>query len=222
MAPPAAKLEITTPEAFAAAFSVSRETIDRLATYEDLLRRWQRAVNLVAPSTLDSIWQRHFADSAQLLALAPETAERWVDLGSGGGFPGLVLAILLKERGHGHVTLIESDKRKAAFLAEVARKTGVAVEIVAERIEKSATRVKLGTVDVITARALAPLPRLLGLAAHLSSPTTTGLFLKGKDAEAEVLEARKEWAFEATLKPSMTEPEARIVVIRNLHAKTED
>ncbi len=222
MARAAASLEIATPEAFAATFSVSRETLDRLATYEDLLRRWQRAVNLVAPSTLGSIWGRHFGDSAQLLALAPETAERWVDLGSGAGFPGLVLAILLKERGHGHVTLIESDKRKAAFLAEVARKTGAAVEIVAERIEKSATRDKLGPIDVITARALAPLSRLLGLAAPLSSPTTTGLFLKGKDAAAEVREARREWTFEATLVPSMTEPGARVVVIRDLHANTED
>ena len=129
---------ITTPEDFARAFGVSRETLERLETYEALLKQWQKTINLVAPSTLSDIWHRHFADSAQLLALAPPGAERWLDLGSGAGFPGLVLAILLAERGHGRVTLIESDTRKAAFLGEVARRVGVAVDILGTRIEKSA------------------------------------------------------------------------------------
>lgn len=136
MTPPAA---ITTPEDFARAFGVSRETLGRLETYEALLKQWQRTINLVAPSTLSDIWHRHFANSAQLLDLAPPRAEHWLDLGSGAGFPGLVLAILLAERGHGRVTLIESDTRKVAFLGEVARRVGVAVDIRGTRIEKSAT-----------------------------------------------------------------------------------
>jgi 16S rRNA (guanine527-N7)-methyltransferase len=218
MQPPAA---IATPEDFARTFSVSRETIGRLETYEALLRLWQKTINLVAPSTLDDIWHRHFADSAQLLALAPPAARWWLDLGSGAGFPGLVVAILLAERGSGRVTLIESDTRKAAFLAEVARRTGVAVDIRGTRIEKTATQDKLGRVDVVTARALAPLPRLLDLSAPFFSGPTMGLFLKGREAEAEVEAARKLWDFEAELKPSLTDAGGRIVVIRALNAKTE-
>jgi len=217
MTPPAA---ITTPEDFARAFGVSRETLERLETYEALLKQWQRTINLVAPSTLSDIWHRHFADSAQLLALAPG-AERWLDLGSGAGFPGLVLAILLAERGHGRVTLIESDTRKAAFLAEVARRVGVAVDIQGTRIEKSATQAKLGPVDVVTARALAPLPRLLELSAPYFSGPTMGLFLKGREVEAEVEAARQLWDFEPELRQSLTAISGRIVVIRALKAKTE-
>ena len=144
---------IRTPDDFAAAFHVSRETIGRLETYERLLRQWQKAVNLVAPASLDAVWHRHFADSAQLLRLAPAEALHWIDLGSGAGFPGLVIAILLADRrrspsppqaGRGDqatatVTLIESDTRKAAFLREVARQTaipaGVAVDILSIRAE---------------------------------------------------------------------------------------
>jgi 16S rRNA (guanine527-N7)-methyltransferase len=209
-----------TPEDFARTFAVSRETIERLKTYEALLKQWQKTINLVAPSTLAEIWHRHFADSAQLLALAP-AAEHWLDLGSGAGFPGLVLAILLKDRGHGRVTLIESDTRKAAFLAEVARRTGAAVDIQGGRIEKTATQAKLGPVDVVTARALAPLPRLLELSAPFFSGPTIGLFLKGREAETEVEAAQKLWNFEAELKPSLTDNSGRIVVIRALNAKTE-
>ena len=109
---------------FARRFDVSRETIDKLLAYEALLRQWQKTINLVAPSTLDSIWSRHFADSAQLLAIAAPDAKRWIDLGSGAGFPGLVLAIMLAGRDGAKVTLVESDTRKAAFLGEVARRTG--------------------------------------------------------------------------------------------------
>jgi 16S rRNA (guanine527-N7)-methyltransferase len=217
MTPPAA---ITTPEDFARAFGVSRETLERLETYEALLKQWQRTINLVAPSTLSDIWHRHFADSAQLLALAPG-AERWLDLGSGAGFPGLVLASLLAERGHGRVTLIESDTRKAAFLAEVARRVGVAVDIQGTRIEKSATQAKLGPVDVVTARALAPLPRLLELSAPYFSGPTMGLFFKGREVEAEVEAARQLWDFEPELRQSLTAISGRIVVIRALKAKTE-
>jgi 16S rRNA (guanine527-N7)-methyltransferase len=167
--------QIATPADFAAAFDVSRETIERLETYAALLRQWQKAVNLVAPSTLDAVWHRHFADSAQIVRLAPAGARSWVDLGSGAGFPGLVVTILLADarvyvpsplvgEGQGggarrtatsrrpptpipsppgggeparaapRITLIESDSRKCAFLREVARKTGIAVDILSTRI----------------------------------------------------------------------------------------
>ena len=157
---------------------------------QDLLAQWQRTINLVAPSTLPDIWSRHFANSAQLLALAPPGAKRWLDLGSGAGFPGLVVALMLAGRRGARVALIESDTRKAAFLAEVARRTGAPVDIYPLRIEKSATQAKLGAIDVITARALAPLPRLLELAQPYFSTATVGLFLKGREAQAEVEAAR--------------------------------
>lgn len=213
--------EISTPEAFQAAFSVSRETLERLKTYAAVLKHWQKTINLVAPSTLDDVWHRHFADSAQLLALAPDGAKTWVDVGSGAGFPGLVLAILLAEKEKGRVVLVESDTRKAAFLAEVARQTGVAVEIAPARIEKTTTQAKLGSVDVVVARGLAPLPRLFGLIAPLFSPTTTALLLKGREVEAEIEAARKGWSFDCSLAPSITDAAGRIAVIRNLHGLSE-
>jgi len=218
------------PEDFAARFAVSRETIDKLLAYEALLRQWQKTINLIAPSTLETIWARHFADSAQLLALAPPGAKTWLDLGSGAGFPGLVVAILLAERGGANMTLIESDTRKAAFLAEVARQTGVPVDILRARIENSATQPMLvsretarcGNWDVITARALAPLPRLLDLAARYFSTETVGLFLKGREAQAEVDQALKRWDFSVALHPSQTDRDGRVVEVRALKAKTED
>lgn len=219
---------IRSREDFGAAFPVSRETLDRLETYESLLRTWQRTINLVAPSTLDETWGRHFADSAQLLALAPPDATRWLDLGSGAGFPGLVLAVLLAERDGAKVTLIESDSRKAAFLREVARKTGVAVDILCERIEKLPTQAKVvsretaesGMWDVITARALAPLPRLLDLAAPYFSQDTVGLFLKGREAEAEVAAAQSGWSFSFELHRSLTDKDGQVILVRALQAKT--
>lgn len=223
---------LDSPNAFQEAFGVSRETLDRLRIYEDLLKTWQKAVNLVSPSTLDEIWHRHFADSAQLLALSgfpphkeggeDNGGKDWLDLGSGAGFPGLVLAILLAERQPAaRMTLVESDGRKAAFLGEVARKTGVVVEIRAERSEKAATQANSQIRDVITARALAPLPKLLGLVAPFFSPRTVALFPKGREAEVEVTQAQKRFGFEFSLAPSLTDDEARIVIIRNLAARTE-
>lgn len=250
--------QIATPADFAAAFDVSRETIERLTTYEALLRQWQKAVNLVAPSTLDAVWHRHFADSAQILHLAPAGARSWVDLGSGAGFPGLVVAILLAERdspppggegvgvgglptadvlrfpppqpsptrGEGEaqpqVTLIESDSRKCAFLREVARKTGITVEILSTRIEAVATQAKLDSPEVVSARALAPLDRLLGLAAPLFTSSTVGVFLKGREAAAEIETAAKAWTFAVEMVPSITETTGRVVVIRDLQPKSKD
>ncbi len=213
---------IGSAEAFQEVFGVSRETLDRLKIYEGLLRTWQRTINLVSPTTLGDAWHRHFADSAQLLKYAPEGGKFWLDLGSGGGFPGMVLAILLAERNPAaRMTLVESDSRKSAFLGEVARKTGVAVEIRVERSEKAATQLKSQIKDVITARALAPLPKLLGLVQPFFSPQTVALFPKGRDAEAEIREARDQFAFDCSLVPSLTDAEARIVILRNLAVKSE-
>ena len=215
--------QISTPADFAAVFDVSRETLDRLAIYEALLRQWQKAVNLVAPSTLDAVWHRHFADSTQIVRLTPQ-ARSWIDLGSGAGFPGLVVAILLAEGGSdpARVTLIESDSRKCAFLREVARKTGITVDILSTRIEQAATHTNLERPEVVSARALAPLDRLLALAALLSSPSTVGVFLKGRDAAAEVETARKTWTFAVEMIPSLTEASGRVVVVRNLQPKSKD
>jgi 16S rRNA (guanine527-N7)-methyltransferase len=250
-------------EDFQAAFHVSRETCARLATYEDLLGQWQRAVNLVGPSTLNDIWHRHFADSAQLAALVP-APRAWVDLGSGAGFPGLVVAILLAEplrqstdrsvasglgqapgevdgqdlplqhsvppgprQGAGpvRITLIESNARKCAFLRQVVRQTALArcvsVDILSTRIETAATQASLRAPDVVSARAVAPLDKLLALAAPLFASSTVGLFMKGRDAAAELEAAEKLWNFRSELVPSRTERDARIVVIRNLERKNE-
>jgi 16S rRNA (guanine527-N7)-methyltransferase len=205
---------------FARELGVSRETAEKFESYVALLKQWQKAVQLVAPSTLGSIWSRHLLDSAQLAKLAPTGTRSWVDLGSGAGFPGLVIAILARDltsrTPNLKVTLIESDTRKAAFLREAARQTGCAVDILGTRIEMSSTRDKVGTVEVVSARALAPLTELLRLALPFWQPGTLGLFLKGRDTENEVEAARLSWTFELELKPSLTDPDGRLVCVRNL------
>jgi 16S rRNA (guanine527-N7)-methyltransferase len=214
-------VRIDGPEAFARVFPVSRETISHLELYEDLLQRWQKAVNLVSVGSLSDVWHRHFADSAQLARLVPSRATSIVDLGSGGGFPGLVLAIVLADRAPVRVKLVESDKRKAAFLSEMARQTGVAVDILATRVESPETQAKIQAVDVVTARALAPLNRLLHLAAPFFAAATVGLFLKGRGVQREIEEARAGWRFDVELVPSLTEADGHVAVVRELIAKTE-
>lgn len=217
--------KITGPEDFQRHFGVSDETLERLSIYESLLKQWQKKINLVASSTLDDVWHRHFADSAQLLDLAPKTARTWVDLGSGAGFPGLVLAILRSGRGleydqQPHV-LIESDQRKAAFLGEIARKTSLAVDIAISRIELSSTQGRYKSVDVVSARALAPLDPLIGLAKPFFGSGTVGLFLKGRDVCQEIEAARANWSFDCDLARSLTEEDARIAVVTSPEAKSE-
>ncbi len=163
---------------FQAESGVSRETLHRLEIYRRLLIRWQKAINLVGRRSLDDIWRRHFLDSAQLIDLAPPQRGPWLDLGSGAGFPGLVLAIL----GAADVRLVESDARKCAFLREAARATGTPVTVLRARIEALAP---VGAA-VITARALAPLARLVPLAARHARPETVGLFLKGAGVDREI------------------------------------
>lgn len=215
-----------TPDEFARLFDVSRETIGRLETYADLLKQWQRTINLVAPKTLDDVWHRHFADSAQLYRLIPEHARELVDLGSGAGFPGLVLAIIGAEQSSSsgrsdalRVRLVESDTRKAAFLRDVTRRTGIAVDIMSTRIESITNSASLASVDVITSRALAPLPRLLELSEPLFASDTVGLFLKGKAVNDEIDAAQRTWSFDLALKESVTDADARIAVISHLKRK---
>ena len=221
-------LVCATPAEFAQLFDVSRETVERLKIYADLLERWQKTINLVAPKTLGDAWQRHFADSAQLWAFVPSDAKFLMDVGSGAGFPGLVLAILAAEKrpvniNPGlyplHVTLVESDTRKAAFLRDVARQTGIAVDIMSSRIESITNSVNVRSVDVITSRALAPLLRLFDLLEPLFKPETVALFPKGRNVGDEVEDARRAWSFDLQLESSLTEADARIAVIHHLKRK---
>lgn len=201
------------PESFAEAFKVSHETIHRLRRYAELLEHWQKTTNLVAPSTLPQVWSRHFADSAQLAALAPE-ARLWLDLGSGGGFPGLVVAILNSGTPGFRMHLVESNQKKCAFLGQVARATEAPVDIHAMRIEQFAKSAQSLEPDVVSARALAPLPRLLELAEPFLRDETRGLFLKGRETDAEIASALERWTFDGMRHASLTDDDARIVEIK--------
>jgi 16S rRNA (guanine527-N7)-methyltransferase len=196
---------------------VSRETEARLDRFVALLLNWQRRINLIAPSTEAKLWTRHVADSLQLLALVPD-ARRWVDLGSGGGFPGLVIACALAETKGAQVHLVESNAKKAAFLREAARVTGVPAVIHATRIEDFVDNAPEG-IEVVTARALAPLVDLLGSAYPLIQRGAWGLFSKGQAAASELTEAGKHWKIRASLEVSRTEPLARIIFLRGLEPK---
>jgi 16S rRNA (guanine527-N7)-methyltransferase len=199
----------------AADLNVSRETFEKLELLERELRRWQAIKNLVGPATLDQVWDRHIADSLQLLDLAPE-ARTWLDLGSGAGFPGLVLAIAGVERGL-KVHLVESNSRKCAFLRHIARLTGSAAIIHEARLEAIIPDF-IGKADVVSARALAALTQLLDWTAPVLKTGTIGLFPKGRDAEIELTEARKKWTFEAEILPSLTDSEARILRITSIES----
>jgi 16S rRNA (guanine527-N7)-methyltransferase len=191
--------------------SVSRETLERITTFESLLRRWQRTVQLVAPADLAKLWTRHIADSLQLVELMPR-AKIWADLGSGAGFPGLVIALAYRDRARGFVHLVESDQRKAAFLREAIRATAAPARVHAERVESVAKRLA-GEVDVVTARALAPMPRLLELAAPFFEKGIPGVFPKGRDVDNELTDSTKSWKIQTTIAPSRTHRDGRIVVV---------
>ena len=205
---------------FAEAFNVPHETIHRLEVYAELLADWQARHNLVSSKTIPELWQRHFADSAQLLALAP-TAKSWLDLGTGAGFPGLVVAILAANQRTLRTHLVESTAKKCAFLAHVAQMTDTAVDIHCNRIEELARSESKLTPDIISARALAPLPRLLELAAPFFRSGTRGLFLKGRDAEREIETARAHWHFTSHLHPSLTSNDSSIVEVTELSKATK-
>jgi 16S rRNA (guanine527-N7)-methyltransferase len=193
---------------------VSRETEKRLDRFVDVLLLWQSKLNLIAPSTLRELWTRHIADSLQLLPLAPD-ARTWVDLGTGGGFPGAVIACALADKPGAKVHLIESNGKKSAFLREAVRATGVPAIVHLERAEKFGESCA-EPVHVVTARALAPLKTLCDQAFPLMSRGAIALFPKGQDVDAELTDAAKYWRLEATKVPSKTNPEGSIVVIRGL------
>lgn len=191
---------------------VSRETEERLELLVSELVRWQAAKNLVSSSTLRDVWTRHIADSLQLHSLAPDAAN-WLDLGSGGGFPGLVIGICLAEKTGGHIDLVESNSRKCAFLRHAARITGAPVTVHAARIEDVIADF-VGKVDIVTARALAPLPLLLGWCEELLRTGAIGLFPKGQHLDAELTEASKYWMIQASTVSSVTDDAARILLVR--------
>lgn len=197
-----------TPAEFQAKTGVSRETLERLTVYAELLVKWQARINLVGPDTIPNLWQRHFLDSAQVFPILPQPIHRLVDMGCGAGFPGLVLAIM----GVPDVHLIESDTRKCAFLREVARVTETPVTIHNARIEAVEP---LGA-DVVTARALAPLDKLLGWAERHLLPEGHCVFLKGRGVEDELTMASKEWNISFERFPSQTDPLAAILHLKEV------
>lgn len=197
---------------------VSRETLERLDAFVPLFLKWQRAVQLVAPSTLPNLWTRHIADSLQLLDVAYD-AKIWADLGTGGGFPGLIVAVARVKEPGWMMHLIESDTRKAAFLREAVRVTGAPAKVHAERIESVAKR--LGRVDVVTARALAPLPRLIDLAEPFLVQGAKGIFLKTQYVGEELTDTTKSWSMNSTVLPSRTDSRGRVVVIDSVSRRSD-
>jgi 16S rRNA (guanine527-N7)-methyltransferase len=200
--------ELLGAKGFASATGVSRETLQRLEAYAALLLAWSERINLVGRATLGDLWRRHFLDSAQLLSWIPAGTQSLVDLGSGAGFPGLVLAIL----GVPGVELIEADSRKAAFLREGARVTGAAVAIRGCRIEA----VSPHAADVVTARACAPLDRLLTLGERFIGPQTLCLFLKGARVEEELTAAGKAWTMSISRHPSRADPGGSVLLLQQV------
>jgi 16S rRNA (guanine527-N7)-methyltransferase len=192
------------PEAFAERAAVSRETLERLVAYADLLTCWSARINLVGRDTLPDLWRRHILDSAQLYPLVPKAAQNLLDLGSGAGFPGLVMAIL----GVPGVELVEADTRKSAFLREAARITGAKVTIRPCRIQA----VPAHPADIVTARACAPLDRLLDLAEPFLAPGTICLFPKGERFAEELTLARKGWTMSLSVEQSLSD--RRGVILR--------
>ncbi len=196
---------------------VSRETVERLDRYVALLLEWQARINLIAPSTVPEIWTRHIADSLQLLKVIPG-ARVWVDFGSGGGFPAIPIACALAGTPGAQIHLIESNGKKAAFLREAIRLLQLPAHVHNERVENFGESWS-GPLNVVTARALAPMKTLCDQAFPLISKGAVGLFLKGQDIDAELTEAAKYWTLEASTVPSKTSSTGCIVVIRSLQPR---
>jgi 16S rRNA (guanine527-N7)-methyltransferase len=193
-------------------FPVSRETSDRLDIYIALLAKWRKTINLVSDATFSAVWTRHVADSAQLRDLAPQ-ARTWIDMGSGAGFPGLVIAIQLAEQRGAAVHLVESDQRKSAFLREVAQATGAPAYIHNLRIEQAGGEIA-GPVDAVTARALAPLPRLIAFARMWLAQGAVGIFPRGQSGETEVGQFSDFQNFDLDFSRSRIDPLSKIAVVR--------
>ncbi|MBL4906146.1 MAG: 16S rRNA (guanine(527)-N(7))-methyltransferase RsmG [Sneathiella sp.] len=197
-----------TEEEFFSATDVSRETMEKLKIYAALLEKWQKAINLVSKTTIPDIWQRHMLDSFQVLKHATPTSGRWIDLGSGAGFPALVVAIASDFDVH----VVESDQRKCLFMREVSRETSTPITVHNKRIEA----VTPFEADIISARALAPLDKLLAYAAPFASRNTEFLFLKGQDVDAELTQAAKCWNIDATKHKSLSSNEGCILKVRDV------
>ncbi len=194
-----------------AGMDVSRETWDRLTGLEALVRQWNPTINLVSRSSLSDLWARHIHDSAQLFTFCPVTARTWVDVGSGGGFPGIVVAILAAEHCPDlRVTLVESDLRKATFLRQATRTLRLSAEILSQRIESLPAL----AADVLSARALAPLPDLITIAERHLKPGGLAMFPKGERHASEITEARRIWDIDLEVRPSQSQPDAAILIIK--------
>ncbi|MEZ5893556.1 MAG: 16S rRNA (guanine(527)-N(7))-methyltransferase RsmG [Parvularculaceae bacterium] len=202
-----------TPEEFQNAANVSRETMDRLLKMDRVLMDWSERHNLIAKSTIKDRWHRHYFDSAQIIPLVSSDVKSIADMGSGAGFPGLVLAAALVEKNIS-VTLIESIQKKAAFLTEAGRAMGLKnLKVLPERIEKVGLK---PAPDLVTARALARLEKLLAYGAEIGGKNTRYVFLKGQDVEVELTEAAKCWHMEVTRHPSQTSPDGVVLEIGKL------
>ena len=196
-----------------AAPQISALATERLQIFVGLLAKWNAAINLVSPASLAEVWTRHVADSAQVLDLAPIRRARWLDMGSGAGFPGIVIALITADTPNPvEMTLVESDRRKAAFLSTVSRETGVPMIIQAARIEAVAPQ----GADTVSARALAPLVKLCSFAERHLAPHGAALFLKGGRYDAEIAEARRTWSFALDVRRSSTDPAGAVLIMKDL------
>lgn len=195
---------------------VSRETVDRLQAFSDLVSKWNPKINLVSQASIADIMRRHIADSAQLFSVPEYPVDHWVDLGSGGGFPGIVIAALGQDRGGiGTVTLVESDVRKCVFLREAIRTLSLRAKVINDRIESVGPL----SADVVSARALAPLKALIGHAQRHMKPSGLAIFPKGARYREEVEQAVEFWSFDLDTRASLTDSGARILVLRSISSK---
>ena len=207
------KMDESTQKIFTSQLNVSRETLDIFSVYGETLAKWQSKINLISGKTIDNVWRRHFLDCAQLHNLLPSGTKNILDIGSGAGFPGLVLAVM----GVKNVTLVEADSKKCLFLSEVVRLTGRHANIVNCRIEEFDG----GHFDVITARALAPMDKLLPYINPHFGPKTKGIFLKGQQVDRELTKAKKQWKLKYKTVPSITSDGGSIIIVEKISSGSE-
>ena len=194
-------------------FNVSRESLTKLEIFVSILTTWQRTINLIGSSTLGEVWNRHIADSLQLIRWLPATTQNLADLGTGAGFPGLALAIVTGQQAH----LYESNGKKAAFLRQAITATGANARVHQARIELLADEISTPNVDVVLARALAPMNKLLGYAEPFLRHGAIGLFHKGQDVDAELTEATKYWKLDYKKHPSLVDSSGVILEVREAY-----